>query len=450
VFMPGIEEVESVARALRDRNTTRRGEMQFSVQRLYSDLSTRQQLRALEPTRRGVRKIVIATSIAETSVTISDVRYVVDSLFTKIQAYNPLTSSESFALQPVSKASAIQRAGRAGRQQSGKVYRLCTEADFESTLREHTIPAMQRSALAWIVLQLKALGVDDVLHFDFVSPPSAAALCDGLELLFALGAIDERGDLTDPLGLYMAEFPVEPRVSKMLLSSFEFGCSEEALIVAAMTSARDIFMRPPNGRDREKIEEREKCLRSFGDSSGDHASLLCVYREYIKNQRDRNWCNENFLNARVLDHVFEIHRQLTRYLRRFAPSDQQDSFVSCGDDSEALLKCVSSGFFCNCARLVSSGNYRTIRGNREVMLHPSSMLVRLSKLPNWIIFHDVVFTTREYVRDVSGINPHWIETIASHFYEVQESSNYLGDVATNSTNTTSGDDARKKRKYDLL
>ena len=305
---------------------------------------------------------------------------------------------------------------------------------------------MQRKSLAWIVLQLKALGVDDVLHFDFVSPPSSAALSDGLELLFALGAIDEHGKLTDPLGLNMAEFPVEPRVSKMLLSSFEFGCSEEALIVAAMTSARDVFARPPNRRDQEKFREREKCLRSFSDPSGDHATLLGIFRDYQDSGKDRNWCVENFLNANVLNYVSEIHRQLTKYLRRFADDDDDDKmFVSCGEDSEALLKCVSSGFFSNCARLMPSGNYRTIRGNREVVLHPTSALVRLSKLPNWIIFHDVIYTTREYARDVSAINPHWIGAIAPHFYKIRETEDYLGGV----NNSVSMKKKKRKRRHDV-
>lgn len=416
VFMPGVEDVENVVRALRDMNPTASNH-QWSVRRLHGSLSYGQQMRAFDRPIPGVRKIVVATNIAEASLTIPDVRYVVDSCFVKMPAYNPVSALETLVTQPISKASAIQRAGRAGRVRPGKVFRLCTERDFESTLRANTVPEMQRSSMAWVVLQLKALGIDDVLHFEFLSPPSAAALADGMETLFALGAIDTFGKLTEPLGLHMAEFPVEPRASRMLLSSYEFGCSEEAVAIAAMTSIHDdVFVRA--GRSKERQREREDAIRSFGSSSGDHLTLLNVFRAYLDADRGRKWCEEHFLSIRALERAYEIRQQLVRYLRRFKPKNRP--FSSCGDDEKTVLRCVLSGYFGNCARLMSNGNYRTVRGRREITVHPKAMIVQLSKVPQWIFFHDIVLTSNEFAHTVSTLNPMWLVSIAPHFYSVRQ------------------------------
>ena len=416
VFMPGAEEVESVTRALRERRPPPSAKRTWIVCPLHASMTFRQQMAVFQSCPRNVRKIVVATNIAETSLTIPGVRYVVDSLFARIPAYDPVTNRQSLIVQPVSKASAMQRSGRAGRVQYGKTFRLCTEGDFESLL-VHSVPEMQRARLAWVVLQLKALGIEDVLHFDYISPPPVAALADGLELLFALGAIDEFGNLAEPLGLHMAEFPVEPRLSRMLLASFDLGCSEEALTVAAMLTTRDVFARP--GRSNERRKEREERMRDFASSSGDHMSLIRIYRSFVEANKDRTWCEENFIHHRSLQYAFEVRRRLRRYLVRFLPEGVE--IASCGEDDEALLRCVLSGFFCNAASLMSNGNYRTVQGNREVILHPTSMLSRSSNVPHWIVFNDVVRTTEEYIREASAINPLWLRDVAPHVYRVHDS-----------------------------
>ena len=429
VFMASVEEVNFVARGLRDRQPSD-GQSQWSVIRLHDSMSFRQQMNVFEPTRdQNIRKIIVATNIAEASITIPNVRYVVDSLFAKLPVYDPVSARESLITQPISKASAIQRAGRAGRMQYGKAYRLCTESAFES-LQRSSVPEMQRANLAWIVLEIKALGIEDVLHFDFPSPPPAVALADGLEMLFALGAIDEYGKLTNPLGLHMAEFPVEPRLSKMLLSSFRHGCSEEAMVVVAMTTTRDIFQRPGRLAKRRADHDYDTCMRNFSDPTGDHMTLLRVFNGFIDSRCDRKWCEDNFLNFRALTYALEVRDQLRRFLKRFKPNENE-AFASCGeDDKDAVLKCLSEGFFCNAASLMPSGNYLTVRGQREVVVDPTSALHMHSKVPHWIIFQDIVYTTREYVRDVSVLNPLWLCEIAPHFYEMKDQSRVGADSGT--------------------
>ncbi|KAH9490800.1 ATPdependent RNA helicase [Bulinus truncatus] len=207
---------------------------EMKVLPMHGSLPASEQMKIFERTSQNVRKIVVATNIAEASVTIPGTTYVIDTGFVKLKAYNPQSGIESLVTVPISQASANQRAGKAGRVRAGKAYRLYTEESYEKLLPS-TVPEMQRSDLAPVILQLKALGVANILRFHFLSPPPAKNMIRGLELLYALGAIDAAGNLTSPLGLKMAEFPLTPQFSKMLLSSGDFGCSEEAIIVAAMS-----------------------------------------------------------------------------------------------------------------------------------------------------------------------------------------------------------------------
>ncbi|CAG2237850.1 DHX35 [Mytilus edulis] len=218
-FLTGQDEVEAVVRMLIDeaKKIPRDGH-KMKVLPMYGTLPSSEQMKVFERTSRNIRKIVIATNIAEASITINGIVYIIDCGFVKIKAYNPTTGIESLVIIPVSQASANQRAGRAGRVRAGKAYRLYTEESFQK-LPLATVPEMQRSDLAPVVLQLKALGIINIIKFHFLSPPPAQNMVRGLELLYALDAIDEDCNLTSPLGLQMAEFPLTPMFSKMLLES---------------------------------------------------------------------------------------------------------------------------------------------------------------------------------------------------------------------------------------
>lgn len=245
IFLPGAEEIDDAVEVLRDHAPAAGGSGRWgtstakggtgegdSLQVLpfYSALPVNMQMKVFEPTRAGVRRVVVATNIAETSVTIDGIRYVIDSGVTRLPIYDPAKGFGSLVTTLTSKASAKQRAGRAGRVAPGKCLRLMTEEHYYDLLPAQTVPEMQRSDLSWVVLLLKALGVDDILHFDFLSPPAAETMIRALELLYALGALDEACRLTDPLGMTMAEFPVEPCVAKFLVSAWDFDCIEVKLV----------------------------------------------------------------------------------------------------------------------------------------------------------------------------------------------------------------------------
>ncbi|KAJ1287791.1 hypothetical protein BS78_02G037600 [Paspalum vaginatum] len=278
---------------------------------LYSTLPLAMQLKVFEPSppplRRGPpgRKIVVSTNIAETSITIDDVVYVIDPGFSKYKVYNPRIRMESLLKSPISKAHAHQRAGRAARTRPGKCFRLYTEKSFNEDLQPQPYPEIIRSNLAYTVLALKRLGVDDLVHFEFMDPPNPETLMRALEVLNCLGALDDEGNLTQ-LGEIMSEFPLDPQMSKMLVISPKYNCSNEIATIAAMVSAPNCFLRP---REAQKAAREVKAR--FGHIDGDQPSdpferLPCVHAKHA--DEDPQWCYENFIDARALKYAENVRR----------------------------------------------------------------------------------------------------------------------------------------------
>eukprot|EP00112_Aurelia_sp_Birch-Aquarium-sp1_P003315 Seg1370.10_Seg1370.9 transcript_id=Seg1370.10_Seg1370.9/GoldUCD/mRNA.D3Y31 product="putative ATP-dependent RNA helicase DHX35" protein_id=Seg1370.10_Seg1370.9/GoldUCD/D3Y31 len=405
-FLTGQDEVETVVSMIRHEiESFKSKEMKMMVLPMYGGLPIAEQLKVFQRTPHNTRKVVIATNIAEASITINGIVYVIDCGFVKLKAYNPSSGIESLVVVPVSQASAEQRAGRAGRVRSGKAYRLYTEDDYHK-LDKRTCPEMQRSDLAPVILQLKSLGINNVLRFSFLSRPPAQCMARGLELLYSLEAIDEDNELTNPLGIRMAEFPVSPMLSKMLLMSGEFGCSVEATQIAAMLQLENVFISPHN-----KKRASEHAKLKFSVHEGDHLTLLNVYRAFIKFKKNSKWCHENFLNFKSLNHAVRIQEQLVAILKRY-----KIPITSCEGDDENIRKCIVSGFFANAAKYHPLGEYRTVRDNHSLHIHPQSVL-STENPPQWVVFNQVLLTSKEYMRDVTVIDPEWLLELASHYYE---------------------------------
>uniref|UniRef100_A0A4W3JJF1 Probable ATP-dependent RNA helicase DHX35 n=2 Tax=Callorhinchus milii TaxID=7868 RepID=A0A4W3JJF1_CALMI len=407
-FLTGQEEVENVVSMLVEqaRALSRSGlKKHLRVLPMYAGLPASDQMKVFERVSHNCRKVVVATNIAETSITINGIVFVIDCGFVKLRAYNPQTGIESLVVAPVSRASAAQRAGRAGRNRSGKCYRLCTEETF-GTLSESTVPEMQRSNLAPVILQLKALGIDNVLRFNFLSPPPAQAMVQALELLYALGGLNEHCLLTDPLGLRMAEFPLNPMYAKMLLESGNFGCSEEILSIAAMMQIQNVFVVPPNQKGPAAREHRK-----FAVAEGDHITMLNIYDAFIKAKKSSQWCLKYFLNYKGLVRATTVREQLKKLLSKFKVPKN-----SCEGDPDPILRCIVSGFFANAAKLHYTGAYRTIRDDYELHIHPTSVLYG-EKEPKWVVFNEVVQTSRYFMRDVTAIESSWLVELAPHFYQ---------------------------------
>ena len=323
---------------------------------LYGSLPVKEQLKVFETAPKFTRKIIVSTNIAETSLTIHGIGFVIDCGFMKLKAYDSRLGSESLITVAVSKSSANQRAGRAGRHRHGKAYRLYTEFEY-SKLKNHTPPEIQRCDLAAVIIQLKALGIDNICKFDFLSSPPSNNLINTLELLHALKALDHNSKLTTPIGYQMAEFPLHPCHSKTLLASEEFGCTSEILSIVAMLQVQHVFSTPSNRKG-----TADKAKLKFTCTEGDHLTLLNIYKTFVRkyNRKQRNlaqWCGNNYLNYKSLVRAVQVRAQLATLLRKF----KIDCQVSCDDRTEPILKCLTVGFFMNAAKAHYSGGYRHLK-----------------------------------------------------------------------------------------
>lgn len=369
-FLPGQEEI----RYCQQRFDSFSASSSLVAVPLYAQLSSKDQLVAFQRAPQGRRKCVLATNIAETSVTINGIGYVVDSLFVKLPCYDAKEGMETLVVQPVSKAQAKQRAGRAGRIGPGKCFRLCTEEGFAS-LAKQTLPEMQRTNLTWTILQLKALGIDDVLHFPFISPPPAEALIRALEILYSLNAIDDSAALTSPLGERLVQFPVEPRIGAALLASVELQCSKEALSIAAMLGVNSPIV---------DVKKASYMMKLLGAQEGDHLLLLNLYDAWVKKRKSKTWCYDNGVSASNMARADELRHNLKLYLQKIAKID--GGAIESSSEPEVILKCFAKGFFANVARLSrSSQHYLTVKENRKVLLHPSSLYANFGIPPKWVM-----------------------------------------------------------------
>ncbi|XP_014768060.1 probable ATP-dependent RNA helicase DHX35 [Octopus bimaculoides] len=406
-FLTGQDEVETVVHQL-IQEARRMGQdvkMKMKVLRMYGSLPASEQLKVFDRTAKTTRKIVVATNIAETSVTIHGIVFVVDCGFVKLRAYNAETGVESLITVPISQASADQRAGRAGRVRHGKTFRLYPESEYNK-LSAATVPEIQRSELSPVILQLKALGVKNVLRFNFLSAPPAMNMLHSFELLYALSALDEDGDLTTPLGMNMAEFPLSPMFAKMLLTAADFECTEEALTIASLMQIENVFVSPSNEK---KAAERAKT--KFSVHEGDHITMVNVYNAFLEHNKSSQWCAENYLNLKGLNRACNIRNQLKQMLKKF-----KVQLVSCGDNTELLQRCIAAAFFANAARLHYDGTYRTIRNNHCLHIHPTSVLYTDTP-PQWVVFNEVIQTNKDYMRDITTIRPGWLCELAPHFFQ---------------------------------
>ncbi|XP_038624521.1 pre-mRNA-splicing factor ATP-dependent RNA helicase DHX16 isoform X1 [Tachyglossus aculeatus] len=408
VFLTGQEEIETACEMLQDRCRRLGSKIrELLVLPIYANLPSDKQAKIFQPTPPGARKVVVATNIAETSLTIEGIIYVLDPGFCKQKSYNPRTGMESLVVTPCSKASANQRAGRAGRVAAGKCFRLYTAWAYQHELEDTTVPEIQRTSLGNVVLLLKSLGINDLIHFDFLDPPPHETLVLALEQLYALGALNHLGELTK-LGRKMAELPVDPMLSKMILASEQYGCSEEILTVAAMLSVNNaIFYRP-----KDKVVHADNARANFFVPGGDHLVLLNVYTQWVDSGYSAQWCYENFVQLRSLRRARDVREQLEGLLERV-----EVGLTSCQGDHTRVRKAITAGYFYHTARLMRSG-YRTVKQQQTVYIHPNSCL--FEEQPRWLLYHELVFTTKEFMRQVLEIESSWLLEVAPHYYKARE------------------------------
>ncbi|KAI2733487.1 hypothetical protein CBS147332_502 [Penicillium roqueforti] len=406
LFLTGQEEIDTACEILFERMKALGPTVpELVVLPVYSALPSEMQSRIFDPAPPGGRKVVIATNIAETSITIDQIYYVIDPGFVKQNAYDPKLGMDSLVVTPISQAQAKQRAGRAGRTGPGKCFRLYTEAAYQSEMLPTTIPEIQRQNLSHTILMLKAMGINDLLHFDFMDPPPTNTMLTALEELYALSALDDEGLLTR-LGRKMADFPMEPALAKVLIASVDSGCSDEMLSIVAMLSIQSVFYRP-----KEKQQQADQKKSKFHDPHGDHLTLLNVYNGWRNAGFNNSWCFENFIQARQIKRAQDVRQQLLGIMNRY-----KHRIVSCGRDTMKVRQSLCTGFFRNAARKDPQEGYKTLVEGTPVYMHPSSAM--FGKPAEHVIYHTLVLTTKEYMHCTTAIEPKWLVEAAPTFFKV--------------------------------
>ncbi len=430
VFLPGEREIREAHKALRAHHPPG-----TEILPLYARLSTAEQDRVFSP-RPGGRRIVLATNVAETSLTVPGIRYVVDPGLARISRYSARAKVQRLPVEPISQASADQRKGRCGREAPGVCIRLYSQEDFESR-EAFTPPEIQRSNLAGVILQMKSLRLGEIHDFPFVEPPKGGMIRDGLTTLHELGALDEREELTE-IGRRLSRLPVDPRIGRMILAAGDEGCLNDVLVIGAALSIQDPRLRPMERRD-----AADAAHEKWTDERSDFLSLINLWTwfhelsEKLGRGRLRKACEENFLSYPRMREWGEVYRQLKTLAKeagvregaarndgRVGPEQQGGRRKHSREDEEigpderryqAIHRALLTGLLANVATKRDAGRggheYEGTRNSR-LHIHPGSG--QFSKAPRWIMSAEVVETTRRFARIVARINPDWIEPLAGH------------------------------------
>ncbi|WP_433886441.1 ATP-dependent RNA helicase HrpA [Pseudomonas vranovensis] len=398
VFLPGEREIRDAAEMLRKAQLRH-----TEILPLYARLSPAEQQKIFQS--HPGRRVVLATNVAETSLTVPGIRYVIDSGTARISRYSYRAKVQRLPIEAVSQASANQRKGRCGRVEPGICVRLYSEEDFNAR-PAFTDPEILRTNLAAVILQMLHLRLGDIDAFPFIEPPDGKAISDGFNLLQELSAVNRENQLT-PLGRQLARLPVDPRLGRMLLEGAKQGSLNELLIVASALSVQDPRERPP-----ERQQAADQAHAQWKDADSDFAALVNLWRGFEEQRQAltasplRNWCRKNFLNYLRLREWRDAHRQLSLICR-----DLQLSINKEPADYPRLHKAILSGLLSQIGQKSEDGDYLGAR-QRRFWVHPSSGLGK--KRPQWLMTAELVETTKLYARMVAKIDSDWIEPLAGH------------------------------------
>lgn len=394
LFLPGKEEVEQACSMLQSKVHN------LKPLPVYAALPFEAQCEIFASAPKNVRKVVVATNIAETSITIDGILFVIDMGFFKESVYDK--GIDTLKVTVISKAQAEQRAGRAGRTAPGVCYRMYTEEDYKQMVSVPA-PAIHRIDLTSTVLQLKAMGIDDICNFGFMDPPKRMPVNYTQKRLRSLGALDLNNQIT-PLGFQMAEFPLMPNLSKILLTAAIMECSDEVLTIVSMLSVKYVFIRP-----KRKSNDADAAKNRFNDPLGDHLTLLNVYSAWKANGMSEEWSKKNFVHQKEMERANDIRAQLHGLMRVHGVP-----IVSAGRYLSNIRKALSTGEPNNVAyrdNIWDRMAYRTLVDDQVVYIHPSSALYKAVELPEYVIYHETITTTRNFIRTVSVCEESWVRKL---------------------------------------
>ena len=405
VFLTGQETVESLESLVTEYALSlSRDVPKMLVLPLFAALPQTAQQRVFQPAPTRTRKIILATNIAETSVTVSGVRFVIDCGKAKIKQFRSRIGLDSLLVKPISKSAAIQRKGRAGREAPGQCYRLYTEASYHE-MQQNNTPEILRCDLSHAILTMKARGVDDIINFPFLDHPSRDALEKALLQLYQLGALTDSGTINET-GEQMAKLPLTVSLGRVLIAAAEpeFNCVSEVIDIISCLSVENIFL---NLTSEEKKEEAESARRELYRREGDHLTLLITVQAYAAESTDRKaWAERHFVSHRAMQAVMDVRKQLRAQHQQAQTLRHETTHQLTSERATTLVKCFLKGFKMNTARLMPDGSYKTVVGNQTVAIHPSSGL--FGKKIEAIMYNEFVFTTKSYARGVSAVQMDWV------------------------------------------
>ncbi|KAL1899718.1 Salivary acidic proline-rich phosphoprotein 1/2 [Ceratocystis pirilliformis] len=412
-FMTGQEDIEAAVKLIEEYGETLAPNVpRIKAFPLFGQMSMEAQHAAFQPLKeKYTRKVVLATNIAETSVTVPGVRYVIDCGKAKVKQFRTRLGMESLLAKPISMSSAIQRAGRAGREGPGKCFRLYTQETFDS-LEERDLPEILRTDLVTAILTMKAYGIDDIQAFPLIDMPEVEALEHALMQLCLIGAIDKVGHITEE-GRKISKLPVSPTFGVVLLNAAkpEFDCLLEVIdIISCITSGEDIFQHIQTEEVREEVEEMRKQLFR---REGDLITLLTTMQLYASENTDRTtWCQQRRINMRNMRQAMKIRKQLRglaikmKLLKEAPPADPQPFVPPSPEGADSILKCFLKGFVFRTAMLHPDASYQTVVGKQNIAIHPASVLH--GRKVEAIMFLENVFTQKNYAKKVSAVRADWM------------------------------------------
>eukprot|EP00897_Mesotaenium_endlicherianum_P008574 jgi/Mesen1/7745/ME000407S06973 len=449
VFLTGQDEIDKAVRKTEEAiGSLEEGAcMDAVLLPLHASLPPELQARVFAPVAAGCRRIIYATNVAETSLTLDGIVYVVDPGFVKQRQYNPATGMDALSVVPISRVQAVQRAGRAGRTRAGVCFRLYPRSCYEHEMPAATVPEIQRASLAGAVLHLKSLRLPglDVLSFAFLDRPASAALQDALRQLYVLDAIDADGRVT-PLGLRMAELPLEPALARMLLAAQDLHCTGAALTVAAMLSCDSSLFEAGRGKGPPGSGQSTRGAPSGGEHGGrdrggdgglpdgsglgDHVMLLQVYEAWERTGFDLRWCQQHGLKARSLQFARDVRRQLAAALKHKGERTEEESGGRSSSkrkrresEVDGMRRALCVGFATRLARRMARHNgYRTLNENSKLVeVHPGCAELKVDDeglLPEWVLYHELVLTSRPFMRQVCAVRGEWAEPFLERLHDV--------------------------------
>ncbi|NXU40510.1 DHX40 helicase, partial [Drymodes brunneopygia] len=385
---------------------------------LYGSMSTDQQKRIFLPAPRGIRKCVVSTNIAATSLTIEGVRYVVDSGFVKQLNHNPRVGLDILEVVPISKSEAKQRSGRAGRTSAGKSFGLYSREFWQLCMPDHTVPEIRRTSLTSVILTLKCLSVHDVIRFPYLDPPEERHILEALKELYQCSAIDRSGHVTR-LGEFLVQFPLPPSLSCAVIKAASLGCEHLLLPIAAMLSVENVFIRPGDPQKQKEAELQHQELASQVGGCNDFATLLNIFEQCKASKSPSAWCQKYWIHWRAVKSAFSVERQLREITTKLKqlPDFPKETFE--GSQTELLRRCLCAGYFINVARRSAARTFCTMDGHGSIVyIHPSSTLYNQETQLEWIIFHDVAVTSKIYVRTVCPVRYEWVRELLPRLHQL--------------------------------